>query len=99
MLFKSITNHSNIDDTLLWANLSARIAKYHIEETKKSRENTDLVAGNVPFTSRNLAFISNDFHHSFENNENNVSIESWLQSVFDNYYWSSKRKKIIWKIH
>ena len=75
MLYESITNNSDIDDNILWSNLCARIAKYHIEETRKSRENTDLVAGNVPFTSRNLTFISNDFHHSFENKEN-ISIES-----------------------
>ena len=89
MLYESIVNNSTIEDSTLWVNLCARIAKYHIEETKKSKENTELVAGNVPFTSRNLVFISNDFHHSLENNEYNISIESWLQSVFDNYYWRS----------
>ena len=88
MLYESIINNTKDKDIILWSNLSARIAKYHIEETKKSKENTDLVAGNVPFTSRNLCFISNDFHRSFENNEN-VTIESWLQSIFDNYYWRS----------
>ena len=35
MLYESISNNSNIDDFSLWSNLSARIAKYHIEETKK----------------------------------------------------------------
>ena len=89
MLYESIVNNSTIEDSTLWVNLCARIAKYHIEATKKSKENTELVAGNVPFTSRNLVFISNDFHHSLENNEYNISIESWLQSVFDNYYWRS----------
>ena len=53
MLYESIINNSKDKDTALWSNLSARIAKYHIEETKKSKENTDLVAGNVPFTSSN----------------------------------------------
>jgi len=88
MLYESIVNNSKDKDITLWSNLCARIAKYHIEETKKSKENTDLVAGNVPFTSRNLCFISNDFHRYFENNEN-ITIESWLQSIFDNYYWRS----------
>ena len=88
MLYESIIKNSKDNDINLWSNLSSRIARYHIEETKKSRENTDLVAGNVPFTSRNLCFISNDFHNSFENKKN-VTIESWLQSVFDNYYWRS----------
>ena len=88
MLYESIMKNSKNKDVSLWSNLSARIAKYHIEETKKSRENTDLVAGGVPFTSRNLCFISNDFHNSFENNKN-ITIESWLQSIFDNYYWRS----------
>ena len=89
MLYESIINDSNVkDNNILWSNLCARIAKYHIEETKKSKANTDLVAGNVPFTSRNLTFISKDFHHTFENNKN-ISIESWLQNVFDNYYWRS----------
>ena len=100
MLYESISNNSNIDDFSLWSNLSARIAKYHIEETKKSKENTDLVAGNVPFTSRNLYFISNDFHKTFD--KLNPTVESWLQSIFDNYYWRSfinysqkERKKLI----
>ena len=100
MLYESISNNSNIDDFSLWSNLSARIAKYHIEETKKSKENTDLVAGNVPFTSRILYFISNDFHKTFD--KLNPTVESWLQSIFDNYYWRSfinysqkERKKLI----
>jgi len=88
MLYESIIKNSKDNDITLWSNLSSRIARYHIEETKKSRENTDLVAGNVPFTARNLCFISNDFHRSFENNKN-ISIESWLQSIFDQYYWRS----------
>ena len=88
MLYESIIKNSKDNDITLWSNLSSRIARYHIEETKKSRENTDLVAGNVPFTSRNLCFISNDFHRSFENHED-ITIESWLQSIFDNYYWRS----------
>ena len=102
MLFESMMKKSKDKDVCLWSNLSARIARYHIEETKKSRDNTDLVAGNVPFTSRNLCFISNDFHHSFDNNKN-ITIESWLQSIFDNYYWrsfisySQKGKKNLWK--
>ena len=67
MLYESISNNSNIeDDYTLWSNLCARIAKYHIEETKLTKENTDLIAGNVPFTARNLSFISNDFHKSFD---------------------------------
>ena len=86
MLYESIINNSKDKDISLWPNLCARIARYHMEETKKTKENTDLVAGNVPFTSRNLCFISNDFHRSFENKEN-FTIESWLQSIFDNYYW------------
>ena len=102
MLFESMMKKSKDKDVSLWSNLSARIARYHIEETKKSKDNTDLVAGNVPFTSRNLCFISNDFHHSFDNNKN-ITIESWLQSIFDNYYWrsfisySQKDKKNLWK--
>ena len=88
MLYESIMNKTKDKDISLWSNLCARIARYHIEETKKSRENTDLVAGNVPFTSRNLCFIANDFHRSFIHNKN-ITIESWLQSVFDNYYWRS----------
>ena len=92
-------NNTKNKDVTLWSNLCARIARYHIEETKKSKEHSDLVAGNVPFTSRNLCFISNDFHRTFENTEN-ITIESWLQSIFDNYYWrsfisySQKEKKI-----
>ena len=88
MLYESIVNNSKDKDIALWSNLCARIARYHMEETKKTKENTDLVAGNVPFTSRNLCFISNDFHRTFENMEN-ITIESWLQSIFDNYYWRS----------
>ena len=88
MLYESIIQNSKENDITLWSNLSSRMARYHIEETKKSKENTDLVAGNVPFTSRNLCFISNDFHQTFEKNDN-ITIESWLQSVFDNYYWRS----------
>jgi len=50
ILNESIVNNSKDKDITLWSNLCAPIAKYLIEETKKSKENTDLVAGNVPFT-------------------------------------------------
>ena len=46
------------------------------------------MAGNAPFTSRNLCFVSKDFHHFYENNKN-INIESWFQSIFENYYWRS----------
>ena len=88
MLYESISYNSNIEeDSNLWLNLCARIAKYHIEKSKLSKENTDLIAGNVPFTARNLSFISNDFHKSFDGK--NIEVESWLQGIFENYYWRS----------
>ena len=87
MLYESMIQNKKDSGAVLWSNLCSRIAKYHIEETKKSRENTDLIAGNIPFTSRNLCFISNDFHHSFKKNK--IKIESWIQSIFENYYWRS----------
>ena len=99
MLYESMINNTKNQDVSLWSNLCARIARYHIIETKKTRENTNLVAGNVPFTSRNLCFISNDFLHSFKDKQN-ITLESWVQSIFDNYYWrsfisySQKEKKI-----
>ena len=71
----------------LWSNLCARIANYHITQKKKSIEDTDLVAGNVPFTERNLCFISNDYLNTLKNSS--IKKESWLQSIFDNYYWRS----------
>ena len=88
MLYESMFNGIEEKNIKLWSNLCARIARYHIEKTKESKENTDLVAGNVPFTPRNLCFISNDFHNSFIN-KINIPIESWLQIIFDNYYWRS----------
>ena len=88
MLYESIIQNSTDNDITLWSNFSSRIARYHIEKAKESRDNTDLVAGNVPFTPRNLCFISNDFHNTFEKNKD-ITIQSWLQSVFDNYYWKS----------
>ena len=90
MLYESITNNKKYikeNEIFLWSNLCSRITKYHIEETKKSKKNNDLVAGNVPFTSRNLCFIANDFHRTLENK--NITIEAWLLSIFDNYYWRS----------
>ena len=90
MLYESlIINNSKIKEPSLWSNLCARIAKYHIIETKKSKENIELIAGNVPFTSRNLKFISNDYLHTFYLNNKTISIESWIQRIFDNYYWRS----------
>ena len=103
MFYESMINNTKNQDVSLWSNLCAGIASNHIIETKKTRENTDLVAGNVPFTSRNLCFISNDFHHSFKDKQN-ITLESWLQSIFDNYYWrsfisySQKKRKYSWKI-
>ena len=94
ILYESIINKikkPENSDISLWSNLCARIARYHIEKTKETKKNTDLVAGNVPFTSRNLYFISNDFLH-FNENENVkelLKIKSWLKSIFDNYYWRS----------
>ena len=35
MLYESISYNANIKDTSLWANLCARIARFHFEETKK----------------------------------------------------------------
>ena len=32
-------------------------------------------------------FIANDFHRTLENK--NITIEAWLLSIFDNYYWRS----------
>ena len=72
----------------LWSNLSKRIVRYHIEQRKKTKENTDLIAGNVPFTSRNLCFISDDFHKYFKGKEKKNET-SWLKGIFDNYYWRS----------
>ena len=67
--------------------MSSRITSYHLIQSKKSKQNTDLITGNIPFTSRNLTFISNDYFRTFKNN--NIPIESWLKSAFDNYYWRS----------
>ena len=88
MLYESLIRKSKSKyDIPLWSNLCSRIAKYHIEEKKISKENPELIAGNVPFTPRHLNFISNDFHHTFRPKK--ISIETWLQSIFDNYYWRS----------
>ena len=88
MLYESISTNSDIDEQYyLWSNLCARIATYHSEESKLSKGNTNLLAGNVPFTARNLSFILNDYHKTFINSD--ITIESWLQSIFDNYYWRS----------
>ena len=96
MLYKSIINimeNPTKFDISLWSNICSRIARYHIEETKKSKNNTDLVAGNVPFTSRNLCFISKDYYYFYnylkKQKDKNINIETWLQSIFDNYYWRS----------
>ena len=88
MLYQNIITNSKYKDLSLMSYLCAGIAKYHIEEVKKSKDNSDLLTGNMPFTSRNLCFILNDFHRTFENNKN-INIESWLQNIFDNYYWRS----------
>ena len=70
-----------------------RIISYHIEQIKKTKEKPDLIAGNIPFTSRNLNFISKDYYNIFnnKNNEiyNSISLETWLYSIFENYYWRS----------
>ena len=96
-LYEKIKNGKNLIeyDEALWNNLCRLIAKYHIEKTLFSRENTDLMVGNVPFTARNLCFVSNDFIHSFKKGEET----SWFKSIFENYYWISfkKEKKILEK--
>jgi len=88
MLYESLIRKSKSKyDIPLWSNLCSRIAKYHIEEKKITKKNPELIAGNVPFSPRHLNFISNDFHHTFRHKK--ISIEVWLQSIFDNYYWRS----------
>ena len=99
ILYGNIMNNIEKPTTLdipLWSNLCARIARYHIEQTKKTKENTELVAGNAPFTSRNLCFISKDFIYQKEKekekeekDKKKIVIESWLKSIFENYYWRS----------
>ena len=106
ILYENIINNiqepDDIDKTL-WSNLCSRISRYHVEKVKETKEKPDLVAGNVPFTSRHLCFISTDFNHSDEikkslksDDENKEDKEykykviiSWLISIFDNYYWRS----------
>ena len=66
--------------------LSSRINSYHIIKSKYSKQNIDLLAGNIPFTSRILNFICNDYIRTFNKKD---SIESWLYTILDNYYWRS----------
>ena len=87
LLFNGFSKKDEIDDIGLKYELSSRITSYHIEQIKISKKNSDMLAGNVPFTSRNLTFISNDYIRTF--NKKEISLESWLYSIFDNYYWRS----------
>ena len=87
ILFNGFSKNEEIDDEELKYELSSRITSYHLIQSKKSKQNTDLITGNIPFTSRNLTFISNDYFKTFKNK--NIPIESWLKSAFDNYYWRS----------
>ena len=66
--------------------LSSRITSYHIIKSKYSKQNIDLLAGNIPLSSRNLNFICNDYIRTFNKKD---SIESWLYTILDNYYWRS----------
>ena len=98
ILFNGFSKLNLIKDVELKCELSNRIISYHNHQIKKTKEKTDLVAGNIPFTSRNLKFISNDYYYTFKNKyneiydikkDNKISIELWLYSIFDNYYWRS----------
>ena len=92
MLYENIRYYSNDNLNSLWSNLCSRIAKYHSKETEKSKENTDKIAGNVPFTIRNLVFIINDWKHYFLQDKNKYIEKDkkfWFRNIFDNYYWKS----------
>ena len=101
ILYNGFTRNEEIDDDNLKYELSSRIASYHIIKSKYSKQNTDLLTGNIPFTSRNLNFIYNDYIRTFKKKD---SIEAWLYTILENYYWrsfigfTSENKKNILKI-
>ena len=90
ILYNGFSRLNLINDIFLKYELSNRIISYHFEQIKKTKEKPELVAGNIPFTSRNLYFISKDYYHVFNNkNNDSITLETWLYSIFENYYWRS----------
>ena len=87
ILFNGFSNNEEIEDDNLKCELSSRITSYHMKQSKFSKQNTELLAGNIPITSRNINFIYNDYIRTF--NSKQILIESWLYSILENYYWRS----------
>ncbi len=87
MLYNIIRKNEAYPNNSYWIDLCKRISTYHIDQTRKSRNDSEKFAGNAPITPRHLCFISKDYHNYFKKNK--IPDTCWVKSIFDNYYWRS----------
>jgi hypothetical protein len=88
-------------DKNAWNILSSKLAASHILAAKLSENNLEQMAGGIPITPRNLAFITKDQNKNIFNDTDINETMDWIKSILNFYYFNSfidlpneKRKQI-----
>ena len=86
MLYNSLEKKINPE---LCVEIAARLTNSHMKAVQLSKLNTENFAGGIPFTSRNLLFISKEYNSKSMPPSNNNEVAEFINSCLELYYINS----------
>ena len=86
MLYNSLETKINPD---LCVELAARLTNSHMKAAQISKLNTENFAGGIPFTARNLLFISKEYNSRNEPPSTDYEVADLINSCLELYYINS----------
>ena len=86
MLYNSLENKVNPE---LCVEIAARLTNSHMKAVKISKLNTENFAGGIPFTSRNLLFISKEYNAKSEPPSDVENVAEFMNTCLELYYINS----------
>ena len=86
MLYNSLENKINQE---LCVELAARLTNSHMKAAQISKLNTENFAGGIPFTARNLIFISKEYNSKKEPLSSEDEVAELINSCLELYYINS----------